>query len=319
MPTHTKFKSVQQYGDALPSDQLETNLYTFFTWGMLEIGAFSNVNVPTSGFFGGDQSRLRCVEDPYYTKGQVWEGFRQDWVWESGIEYSYQPIRVSGVWVNSGFKPLSGVGPYAHHVNYPLGRIVFDTAINPSSVVQCSFSYRNVHFETGDCPWWRQVQLNSQRVDNPHFLQYASGQWSILGQNRMQLPAVVIETVPTSIRNPFEIGSNVQTVKQDVLFHIVSETPWDRKQLSDIITAQEEKRLNGFDKNLMFDNNVFPLDYRGSPAASGKMYPDLVKPTGDGGCMWRQIRFKEMRTQEQRALAPLYYTTVRAKIEFEYP
>jgi hypothetical protein len=323
MPTHTQLKGVTNFGDSLLSDQLENNLFAFFTWGLLGIGGWTDVRIPSSGAFGGAAHRLRPVtEDPYYTPGQVWEGFRQDWVWESGVEYAFQPIHVSGVYVNGDFVPLAATGVYAHKVNYPLGRVVFETPLDPSGdMVTCEYSYRYCQFSTSDVPWWRQIQQNSLRIDDPQFLEQGSGAWSVLAQNRVQLPAVVIEAVSNARRKPFEVGSQMQIVSQDVLFHVIAETPWDKKQLHDVITYQTEKRLQGFDKNLLLAADQYPLDADGTPVSGALMYPDLVKPTGQGGFQWNQIRIMSTRAAEQPAsvTAPLYYATVRAAVEVDLP
>ena len=318
MATHTTLKGFDHWGDSLLSEQLETNLVSFFNWGLLGKGAFFNVNIPASGAYGGLQHRLRLVDDPNYEDGQIWEGFRQDWVWESGVEYDYQPIQISGVFVNGGFHNISETGSYAHHINYPLGRVVFDTAIAASSLVTCEFSYRAVHFTTADVPWWREVQKNSFRVDD-QFLTTSSGNWDILAQNRIQLPAVIIEAVPQTQRTPFQVGDLTAIVNQDVLFHVVSETPWERKHIHDIITYQWHKRIQGFDRNLLLEEDAFPLDYRGMPVSGAIQYPDLVKATGDGGFYWNQIRFEQMRSVEQNIFSPLYYCTVRGTFGVDLP
>jgi hypothetical protein len=114
MPSYTRLKGVTDVSQSTLCDQLESNIIEFFNWGMLCIGGFNNVQIgAASGAYGGDMSRLRPVSDPNYINGQVWEGFRQDWVWQSGIEYVVQPIPVSGVYINSVFYPLNTTGVYS--------------------------------------------------------------------------------------------------------------------------------------------------------------------------------------------------------------
>lgn len=315
---HTRLKGLTEIGSALLSDQLETNLVSFFNWGLLGVGAFFNVSIPTSGAFGGDKHRLRLATDPYYDDGQVWQGYRQDWVWETGVDYSVQPIRVSGVRVNGTFYPSSTTGVYKHHVDYPQGRIVFDAAINPSSVVTCEYSHRYVHFTHSDAPWWRQVQLDSFRVDDEHFAQQGSGAWAVLSKNRVQLPAVVVEAVPNTTRSPLMIGGGAK-VRQDVLFTVLSETPGERKQLHDVVTYQWGKRTILFEKNWVADANRYPLDENGTPVPSGLMYPDLVKATGEGGFGWKQLRFEDFKSvaQPTEVTSPLYVATIRGTFEVD--
>ncbi len=316
----TRLKAVDEIGYSLLSDQLEINIISYFQWALLGVGGFSNVTIPSSGAFGGDRHRLRPATDSSYLPGQVWQGYRSDWVWETGVDYSAQPIRVSGVFVNGAFQPSTGVGPYAHHVDYPQGRVVFDSPLSSSAVINCEHSYRYVQFTSADVPWFREVQSNSLRVDDPQFSQQGSGAWSVPARNRVQLPAVVVEVVPRTTRKPLAIGGG-SIVRQDVLFHVVAETSWDRGQLHDAITSQWQKRLVLFDKNLLAASDGFPLDAFGSPAGGARNYPDLIKPAAEGGFGWRQLRMEEFSSvsQPREVTAPLYVATVRGTFEVDMP
>ena len=127
------------------------------------------------------------------------------------------PIDISGVYINSTLKG-TGDATYGHHYNYPLGRVVFDTAISSTSTVQLEYSYRNVQTYIADqAPWWDELQYNSMRVDDSTFSQISSGNWGILANHRVQMPAVVIEVVPRRTYQPYELGSSNNFVTQDVI------------------------------------------------------------------------------------------------------
>ncbi len=325
MASHTQLRNVTEAGSSLLSDQLEANLVGFFQWGSLGIGAFANVLIGVTPPYGGNAARLRLSENPNFTAGQRWEGHRRDWVWESGVEYTSQPIQISGVYVNGGFHASSSTGTYAHTIDYVNGGVIFALPIPASSVVTCERSHRTWHWTTADTPWWREFQANSYRVDDPHFLQTGSGAWATLSQSRVQLPVVVVEVVPNTHRIPKEIGNSTAIVSQDALFHIVSETRWDVKTLHDIVTYQWQQRINGFDKNLIGADNAFPLTANYDRASGAKMYPDLIKPVDQGGYLWKQIRFTQMRSSELftknnevfQHESPLYSTSVRGTFEVD--
>lgn len=304
MSSTTTFKGIKNINEAALCEQLESNLIEFFNWGLLCIGGFATAT-------GG----LRPVSDPGYTDGQVWEGFRQDWVWESGIDYSVQPIQVSGVYVNNVFYPGNTTGIYAHRVNYPWGRITFNNPLPINSVVQTNYSYRLFTVQSSDQKWFRQVMFESFRVDNSDFLQYGSGVWNVLAEERVQLPAVVVDVVPRRNMFGFELGGT-QTIHQDVLFHIFTEKPSDRKTMMDVITYQKDKIIPLFDKNLMAAQNRFPLDYYGNIASGALCYPDLIKQTDNGGFYWgKGAEFIQMGMQETISMPPLYQAVVRATME----
>lgn len=311
---HTRLKGVVDIGDSLLSDQLETNLYSYCNWAFAGIGAFFNITVPSPGPWGGSMHQLRPASDPYYSGGQVWQGWRQDWVWETGVDAARQPIRVSGVYVDGDFYPTGGTG-YPHTVNYPLGRVVFDSPVATTKSVTCEFSPRWVQFSTADVPWWREVQTSTMRIDHPHFALAGSGMWDILAQNRIQLPHVVIEAATdlgANSRRGLAIGGG-DIVSVPVLFHLLAETPGDLRRLHDIFTYQFEKRLILFNSNWVGAASGWPLDEYGTPVSGARMYPDMVKSRDEGGYGWRQLRVVKTSSspQPEAMTGPVYAATVR--------
>lgn len=312
------FKSVSSIRDPQASDTLETSVLGWAQWSFLGIGAFGNVTIPSSGSFGGQQHKLRAVRDPYLTNGRAWEGFRSDWVWETGVPYSSQPIRISGVNVNSVFYPTATTtGTYKHHIEYPLGRVVFDNAISTTGLVTLEYSYRTVRLATANAPWFQEVQYNSYRVDDGQYLVQGSGAWNVLAQNRVQLPALVVEVVPNVRMKPYELGTTNRIQQQDVLFHVIGETKWDRDQLHDIMVSQWEKSFFGIDKTALLAANRFPLDVNGTPVSGALMYPSIVAETG--AYRWKMITVTNVRSEPQDYDPPLWGATVRATCEMRLP
>ena len=283
----TSFTGIQHYGESLLSDQLTSNFVEWTKWCFLGIGAFTNVG-PASGAYGGTYNRLRLSEDPNYVRGRVWEGIRHNWVWESGINYHTQPTRISGVTINGTFYDSSTTGVYAHIVDYPNGQIRFNSPISPSSVVSCNYSYRHVNVYSSESPWFKSLMYHTLRADNPQFLQEGSGQWSFLSQNRVQLPAVIIETVPRFSYIPHELGGG-QEIEKDINCLVLTETSWDRNQICDILMYQNENRFALFDRNLMRSQNKFPLNFNGAINPTATTYPEWIRPTGEGGFFWKNI------------------------------
>jgi hypothetical protein len=271
-----------------------------------------------SAYGSAPPAELRLVDDRNYTLGQVWEGNRQDWIWESGVEYSYQPIQISGVYVNNTFHEGSSTGTYEHIVDYPRGRVIFTNPLPTGSTVEVNRSERYYSFYSSDEPWFKEVFFNSYRVDDSHFKQVSSGVYSVLAQNRIQLPAVVVETVPRRKFIPKQLGGG-QWVVTDVLFRILSENTWDRDRIFDVITFQKEKTILSFDKNAMVDANRFPLNYDGSLASGAMTYPNLILPSGDGGFYWKKILFEDVQAQDSQDTPPLFRATVRGTFRIDYP
>jgi len=318
---NSKFVKVNHIGENLLINQMESSLKTYLDWGLLSVGGWTNIISPTSGAYGGTFDTLRSVSDPAYDDGQVWESARKDWVWETGMDYSgilsngnptgVEPIAITGISVNG---TIYGTGDltYGHHYNYPLGRVVFDTAVSTTSSVKAEYSYRNVQVYIADqAPWWDEFQQNSLRVDDSTFNNMGSGNWAVLANHRVQLPAIIVEAVPRRIFTPYELGSLSQFLYQDVLFHVVADTRWWRNTLVDIISFQKDTTMMMYDNNTVAQSGAYPLDYRGMLIDSTKTYP----------CLANDYPFKYMRfynvivTEMQTINSRLYQGTIRVTFE----
>ena len=311
---YTKFNKVSHIGNTLLSSEIENNMKWFLDWAFLGIGGWSNVTMPTSGAFGGTFDTLRLVNDPSYSNGKVWEGARKDWVWETGSSYEgHDPIQISGVYVNGVLKG-TGDATYGHHYNYPLGRVVFDNPISTSDTVKVEYSYRNVQVYVADeAPWWDELQYNSLRVDDAYYSSTGSGSWGILANHRVQMPAIVLETVPRRRFKPYQLGDTSQFVQQDIVFHIVGENRWWRNQLVDILSYQIDSQVWLFKTDTLIESGAYPLDYRGMKVASPLNYNNVVNTP-----QYRYLlaRMTDMSITEMESYdARLHEGTVRATLE----
>jgi hypothetical protein len=151
----------------------------------------------------------------------------------------------------------------------------------------------------------------NKRVDDPTFDEIGSGNWGILSNHRVQLPAIVVEAVPRRTFTPYEMGAVSQFVYQDVLFHIIADTRWWRNNLVDIVSLQKDTTIMMYDNNTVAQSGAYPLDYRGMLVDSSKTYPCLVD----------NYKYKSMRffncivTEMQTINSRLYQGTVRATFE----
>lgn len=319
MGTLSKFAGVTNYGDPLFSDTLESSVYMFMQTAFLNIGAFTNVTIPTGTYPSGVGShsfepyKLRVTRDPRYATGRAWEGIRSDWVWESGVDYQYQPISISGIFVNNTYYPNTSNGASGYKIFYPEGKIVFNNPISTTSVVKCAHSYRNVKVSSSDTNWFQQIQFDSFNGSDMQFSQKGSGTWDVLSMNRVQLPAIVLESLPSVSMKPYELGSINRTHYQDMFFHILSETPWDRKQLHDILANQYQKRIMLINKKKLLADNKYPLNFDGSIAPSGISYDQMLTT----GYTVQPIAWERIKSQEQLTAPPVFTATMRVTFSID--
>lgn len=314
LTNYTKFKNVSSFNAPFIMNELETNLKMFFDWNFLGMGGWSNATIPTTGIYGGNLHVLKPVLDPSYNDGQVWQAARKDWVWETGVTFldttdNPEPLQITGVRI-SGTYYGSGDATYGWHLNYPLGRVVLDTAIDTDSVVDLNYSYRFIQTYIADeAPWWTELQYNSFQASDSHFDQFGSGDWSIGAHHRVQMPAVVIEAVSRGSAMGYELGNGAIDTTQDVMFHVLAEDRRSRNQILDIIRVQFDKIIWLFNSQNVAVATGYPLDYRGMLIGS-KMYPDLVAETG--GYRWKETRFTDTYISEVESFNPnLYQGKVR--------
>jgi hypothetical protein len=253
-----QFKGVSQIGYASITDQLNDNLVSMLDYGLLSIGGFISIHNNQPFIYGGSQSILRLCDDNRFIKGKVWEGARSNWVWEKNIEYSQQPISISGIYVNNVFIPNNS----GYYIDYPRGRVVFDNAISPLSVVSLEYSYRYYNTYNSSMQWFRQLMNNTFNVASPDYHQYGSGLWSLMSDSRAQLPAIFPYVVDRRKWIPKQLGGGTYCV-QDILFYCFAESAADRDKILDILSMQKEKRIFFYDKNLMSAATGYPLNFNG--------------------------------------------------------
>lgn len=248
----TQFKGDNSFGIASIKEQIELGIKFFLDWSFLSASAFVNVHKDDTSYLGGDASRLYPIDG-----GAVWQTSRFNWVWESGIENSTQPIDISGVWVSGEFKLQNDTSGYAHTVDYDNGAIVFTTPISPSSVVEAEYSYRYVYVAPVDkSPFLQELQFDS--------LNYTKGVGNLVPDQSVQLPAVGIKVVSSKF-SPYQIGGG-QWNHVKVEFTVVAENSHDRDVICDILGDQSDRSIYLIDINSGF------VPHQDNPV----MYPDIV-------------------------------------------
>jgi hypothetical protein len=271
--------------DASLSEVLLENVVNFYDWGLLDKGGFYSIDIPQSGIYGGDRHKLRLVDSPNYTSGQVWEGYRQNWVWEGSGNIDgvgQQPVDISGVFVDSTFYATGNIeNPF--YIDYQLGRVVFDSAQTSSSEIEISYSHKRVQVvPSNGISWFRQLQQNSFRNESDFQIQ-GSGGWVSLGQSRIQLPAIAVEIVPATSTKGYQLGG-CQWVRSDLVFYIISENHWETVNLMDTIINQNDRTITLFDPTKVAASGVQPFTFEngrqrelsGNAVPSG-LYPNLVE------------------------------------------
>lgn len=313
-----KFSGVTSIGEKLQLAQIENNIKSFLDWGFLHIGGFINVTKPQTNIYGNPLAKLKPVEDPNYQTGQVWQTMRKDWVWENDITYTKDlddasPIPITGIYINNNLYPLNTIGQYSYLVDYINSRIIFNSPVSTSLNIEMEYSYRWVQvYNYDNARWWQQLQY---KTDNnlEHFNQLGKGDFSILSNNRIQLPAIIIESIARGLSKPFQLGDKSLIMKQEILLHIVAENMADRNTIIDILRLQQDKFIRLYDTNLVIKNNVQPFNINGSLNSNRLNYNDLI---ADNDYYWLTGRLTDIFASGVESFSP-FLAESNVKLTFE--
>lgn len=282
MNQYLNLKGFDDVFDSTLNNDLQDNIVEFLDWGLLCKGNYFNVTLNETAPNGQNYSLLKLSSNDNFVKGQAWESFRGNWVWQSGITYATQPLvgtnntipGISGVYVNNTFYPSNTSGTYSHYVDYYNGRVIFNSPIPTGSIVKAEYSYKYINIIYANAiPWLREIQYRS--FDPPSNFNLDKGEWNLTPESRVQLPAIAVEIVPRRTMRGYQLGGG-QFVYTDILFHCLAEDEQTRNKLVDIVSLQNDKTIYMFDSNQLAASGKFPLDYRGTPVSGALRYPELI-------------------------------------------
>ena len=318
MSNYLNLKGFDSVFDSTLNNELQDNIVEFLDWSLLEKGNYMNVSLGELSSDGVDYSKLRISSSNMFPSGKAWEGFRKNWIWQSGVSYSPGPVvsnnniypGISGVYVNNTFYPSSTSGTYAHKIDYYNGRVIFNNTISSNSTVRAEYSYKYINVVyANNLPWMSEVQSSSLDLDSD-FNVLNKGKYDIPAEARVQLPTIAVEVVPRRSLRGYQLGGG-QFVETDILFHCFAEDEYTRNKLVDIISLQNDKTIYMFNSNEIAKSGAFPLDYRGYPVSGALRYPDLIHKYLRGS-----LRLKNSNVQSMKVVNGNFYAgMVRLTLE----
>lgn len=310
--TSNQFISVTGVGQNYLINQLEDNLKSYLDNGFLQIGGFVNITSPTSGINNVSYSKLRPVQQPGYSNYQVWQTFKKDWVWETGISYNgVSPNIISGVKINNTLYPApSGSGAYSFKINYPLGQIVFSSGLSSGNSLEVNYAYRWCQvYKASNAPWWRELQRST--YDGTQLEKTDKGDYAISSNHRVQMPCIIIEPIARTNLIPYQIGDNSFRVNQDIFLHVLTDNLTDKNNIIDIIRLQKNRTIYFYDINK--SRSVYGLNYDGTPINSGYNYNQIIN---SNNFFWNSCYFADIVSTEMETLNfSLSWCTLRITTE----
>lgn len=285
---------------------LEANLQFWLENKLLVNGAYKTVDVGDTDFYGRDQSAMIPITGhPTYGDNRVWQSPFKNWVYESGITPLETgvatPVVASGVTVNGTFYPDTTVGAFAHYIDYPNGRVVFDSAIPAGSLVQGAFSYKMVTVDFAE-------KLDNERIDlliqtsikdNPP----QSGVQDYPMEDNRTLPAIWIDVLRRE-NDGYELGSKSLVSDFFGVLHVWTNDRWSRNLIEDILDDTHRDVILGIN----FNEAPFPLLHRGRRNPAWTTYSDMARVHGP--YFWRRIYLDEIGSRKDKPLFEIERTRV---------
>lgn len=274
------FAGVSSIGSVSLLTELCNNYKSFLEWGFLNVGGFTNVEIPTQNINNFDLHILKPTDDPSYTARTVYQTPRKDWVYESGISFNgVSPIEFSGIYVNDTLYPApTGNESIGYRVNYPEGKIIFNRRLS-SVTVTANYSYKNIQiYQSDEFPYWKEIQHRSLE-NRTGFSLLDKGDFAISSEHRVQLPAIIIEPVARSNNKPYRLGDKSLVVEQDILLHILADNPKEKNAIVDAIRLQEDRVIWLYNTNSVVSSGIYPLNYNGSKNINGQNYLSIINDT----------------------------------------
>lgn len=292
-------KTTKNFYDYSTSDNLAQNLKDMLSYGLIQLGAYTNAifsNSSTSGL-----TTLKKSTDPRYTDGTVFEGLGPSWIWQSGVNVPNgytQPVVASGVYVNNTFYHSNGSGSYGHVLDFKSGRVIFNSALG-NATVKCQYSFPDVAVYLADDPKYK-------IIIHEYFEKFAkldtnqpSGLASAIKDRRVWLPCIVIEVKDQSEMRGLELGGGeIETF--NVYYHVFAEEPFVRNRILDIISDQISHTMS------IYDINLAPKVYNNNGTVASGALPYTVLSTRASGYFITNAIIKDVKAHKVANLNDLF-------------
>jgi hypothetical protein len=272
------FQHVTNINERKSISSLEDNIKSFLDYSFLKIGGFTNINSSSTGLYSNSFNTMKISYDPIRPSGSVWETFRKDWVYETGISHSgTSPIPISGIYFNNSFIPgPTGNSQHPYFIDYPNGNIVFQSSKPSSSSIKLNYSYRNIQiYKANESSWWKELQRYHYDAST---LNKTPGQ-ILISNHKVQLPCIIVETIARTSQEPYQLGSTTNIINQDLLLHIYTENLIQRNNLMNILILQKDNQNVLYDINKIIKEQKWPINNNGSFNGNSLNYDQITTNT----------------------------------------
>lgn len=288
---------------------LKSNLELWLNDLFIRNGLYSNISAAQLDIYSRDLSVLVASNDPTFPiDNTVYQSAFKNWIHEEGVVATESgilaPIVNSGIIVDGTFYATATTsGTYAHIIDFPNGRVVFDSPLAGSPVVTADFSYKEVTVEFANRlnNENQPIRIETSLKDNPA----QTGVDSYPTSDTRTLPAVFIDVLNRK-SSAYELGTRAAVADYFGVFHIWAREDFQRDLIEDILADEYRQVLLGIN----FKTAPYPLLSRGEKNPSFTSYAALANIYSSH--FWRRIYLDDMEPRKDNPL----FEIERSRISF---
>lgn len=291
---------------------VKQNIELYLNDLFLRNGLYTNVASGEIDFYGNDISVLVSSSDESFVDNTVFQSAFKNWVWELEIPSAGSgiapPTAISGVAVDGVFYPTATGAPgfnaaFGHSIDYPNGRVIFNSPIAAGSTVQASFSYKEVLVDWANSldNENRPVLIETSFKDNPQ----QTGVDIYPSRDSRTLPAVFIDFISRS-SDGYELGDKSLIANLFGVFHIWSRDDFYQDIIEDILGEAQRDVILGIN----FNTAPQPLDEFGDKNPAFPAYNNIAAIWSEH--FWKRIYLDVTEPKKDRPL----FEVERSRVEF---
>lgn len=288
---------------------VKSNLELWLNDLFIRNGLYTNIASGSLDIYLRDLSLLVISSDPtFQADNTVFQSAFKNWVHENAVAAAESgiaaPVVNSGVIVDGTFyETATTSGIFAHIVDFPNGRVIFDTTLVGTPVIQADFSYKEVTVDFANRlnNENQPIRIETSLKDNPA----QTGVDSYPTSDTRTLPAVFIDVMNRQ-SSAYELGTRDAIADYFGVFHIWTRDDFQRDLIEDILADEHRQVLFGIN----FNTAQYPLLSRGEKNPAFTSYAALANVHSPQ--FWRRIYLESI---EPRKDTPLFEVE-RSRISF---
>jgi len=237
-------------------------------------GYYDNIASGEQNFDGTNLSQLFPVQnDEWYpqdsgTTVHVWQGYRKNWVSESGVTYFASgltaPTLASGVYVDGVFhgrrtpNNTDGIS-----MDFRNGRVILESGVAASSTLEIAYSVKEVWVDTIA----RDMVTNQVTViDNTKRIAVSNVPSGQIGN----LPMILMDISSQQPTYGLELGGG-KVINPSMFLHVVAENRYDKDEIVDALVLRQFKTITMVDLDTAPAQFNYYGDYESTYAAYGTL------------------------------------------------